>query len=199
MRAHVHDPHVRRAQQLGYRSRAAFKLLEIDRRDRLLRPGMRVADLGAAPGSWSQVAAAAVAPGGVVVAVDCLPFAPIPGVITIQGDLYEPAVRAQLVQALNGAADLVLSDMAPNLSGVESADRARAAELAGVALEFARTTLKPGGGLLVKLFQSEEAREFVAELWGVFQQVQTRKPEASRSRSSEFYVFARGLLGDEII
>ena len=165
MREHVSDPYVRRARAQGYRSRAAFKLLEIAAKDRLFRPGMVVVDLGAAPGSWSQVASRAVGPAGLVVAVDLAGMDALPGVYFLQGDLREPQSRQRLEQGLQGRpADLVLSDMAPNLSGVASSDEARSRELCELALEFAREHLKPGGALLIKAFQGTGFREFMATM-----------------------------------
>lgn len=196
LRRHVSDPYVKKAQAQGYRSRAAFKLLEIDKRDRLLRPGARVVDLGAAPGGWAQVAAQKVGPGGAVIAVDLLEIAPISGVTALQGDLREPQLRAALVAALGGQkADVVLSDMSPNISGIASADQARAAELAHVAIDFCRERLKPGGALLAKVFQGEEFEAVMEALRKAFREVQVRKPAASRGESRETYVLARGLRG----
>lgn len=192
MRRHVSDPYVRRARSLGYRSRAAFKLLEIDAKDRIFARGQRVIDLGAAPGGWSQVAAEKVGPRGRVVAVDLLPMAPIDGVRFIRGDLTDRAVRAEVEDALGGAqVDLVLSDMAPNLSGVAAADQARSVGLAEIALELALGHLSPGGGLLLKTFQGAEFPALLARLRACFERVVVHKPGASRSRSAETYLFAR--------
>ena len=187
---------MRKAQAAGYRSRAAFKLLEIDAKDRLLRRGAKVVDLGAAPGGWSQVASAKVAPGGMVIAVDLLEMAPIEGVRALRGDFREPAVRAAIVQALGGAAaDLVLSDMSPNISGIASADQARAAELAEASLEFCRSHLAPGGAFLLKVFQGEAFAGVLKALKATFREVQVRKPAASRGESRETYLLARGPRG----
>lgn len=187
---------MRKAQAAGYRSRAAFKLLEIDAKDKLLRRGARVVDLGAAPGGWSQVAATKVKPGGTVIAVDLLELAPIAGVMALRGDFREPAVRAAIVQALGGAqVDLVLSDMSPNISGIASADQARAAELAGAALEFCRAHLTPDGAFLLKMFQGEAFAEVHKALKAAFREVLVRKPAASRGESRETYLLARGLRG----
>src|SRR5512145_2196971 len=154
MQEHVTDAFVRRAKREGYRSRAAYKLQELARNDRLIRPGMLVVDLGAAPGGWAQVAAELAGPKGRVLAVDILEMAPIPGVEFIQGDFREEQTRQRLEVALQGAkVDLVVSDMAPNISGVAMVDQARAGQLAELALEFALKWLKPGGNLLVKAFQ----------------------------------------------
>ena len=155
LQRHVTDAYVRQARAAGYRSRAAYKLLEIDQKDRLLKPGMRVLDLGAAPGGWSQVAGRKAGPGGRVVAIDLLEIAPISQVKLLRGDLREAQARAAAREALGGAADLVLSDLSPNLSGISAVDQARAAELAQLALEFAGEVLKPSGALLVKVFQGE--------------------------------------------
>ena len=193
LRAHEKDPYVRKARQSEYRSRAAFKLQEIDRRDRLFRPGQLVIDLGAAPGSWSQYAAARVGPHGRIIAVDVLPMAPVENVEFIEGDFGEAATCGRCLAALRGRkADLVISDMAPNLSGVRSTDQARSMRLAELALEFSLQVLAPGGDLLLKLFQGSGADEFRKELVEHFQRVIVRKPGASRSASREFYVLARG-------
>jgi 23S rRNA (uridine2552-2'-O)-methyltransferase len=195
---HVTDPYVHRAQAQGYRARSAYKLLQINERDRLLKLGMLVVDLGAAPGGWSQVAAQAVgAPDrdarGRVVAVDLLEMAPLPGVRAIQGDFGDAAVLQTLRAALRGeAADLVLSDMAPNISGIALSDQARSIGLAELALDFALAHLKPGGALLVKLFQGEGFDAFVAGSRQHFAKVVVRKPDASRAHSSEVYLLGTG-------
>ena len=197
LRRHVTDHYVKQARDQGYRSRSAFKLLEIDEKDRLLKPGIRVIDLGAAPGGWSQVAARKVLPGGRVVAVDLLDIAPISGVTSVKGDFREAAVRARLIEALEREkADVVLSDLSPNISGIRSADQARAAELLRAAVDFCRESLNPRGVLLVKVFQGEAFSDLLAELKGAFVTVQTRKPGASRGESSEVYLLARGLRED---
>lgn len=194
MREHVTDPWVQRAKSEGWRSRAAFKLLQIAERDRLLRPGMTVVDLGATPGGWAQVAAQRVGRGGRVVAVDLLDMAPLPGVTFLQGDFREESVLAAVEAALDGrAVDLVLSDMSPNISGIPSVDQARAMHLAELALEFAARHLKPGGALLVKVFQGTGFEGFLREMRSRFMKVVTRKPEASRSRSAEIYLLGTGL------
>jgi len=193
MERHVADPYVRKAKALGYRSRAAFKLAGIDRTDRLFAPGQRVVDLGAAPGGWSQVAAEKVGAGGQVIAVDILEMTPLPGVRFIRGDFTEAAVLREVEHALGAArVDLVLSDMSPNLSGVGAADQARSIELCELALEFGLAHLKPGGGLLVKAFQGAGFPAFLQHLRASFERVASRKPDASRSRSSEMYLLARG-------
>jgi 23S rRNA (uridine2552-2'-O)-methyltransferase len=193
---HIHDPYVQAATRQGYRSRAAFKLIEIDERDRLLRPGSTVIDLGAAPGSWSQVAAArlgarAAPAAGRLIALDVLPMEPIPGVLFIQGDFREEAVMQRLADALEGArADLILSDMSPNLSGIGAADAARSAHLWDLALEFALQHLKPDGRLLTKAFQGSGYSQFVEQLKRSFASVRVRKPAASRQESAETYLLA---------
>jgi len=193
MQRHVADPYVRKAKALGYRSRAAFKLAEIDRADRLFALGQRVVDLGASPGGWSQVAADKVGPGGRVIAVDLLEMAPLPGVTLIGGDFADEAVLREVERALGGErVDLVLSDMAPNLSGVAAADQARSIHLCELALEFGLAHLKPGGTLLVKAFQGAGFPAFLQRLRASFERVASRKPGASRSRSSEMYLLARG-------
>ena len=191
LRRQLTDPYVRRAQDAGYRSRAAFKLLEIDRRDRLFRPGMRVLDLGAAPGGWAQVAAERVQPGGHVVAVDLLEIAPIPGVTALRGDLSDPALREAAAAALGGPADLVLCDLSPKLSGIASADQARAAGLVETALALTRMLLRPEGAFLCKIFHGEAYSGLLEALKAAFKTVQVRKPAASRSASRETYVLAR--------
>ena len=194
MREHVTDPYVKRATAEGYRSRAAYKLQQIAAKDRLLKPGMIVVDLGAAPGGWSQVAAEAVGAGGKVIALDILEMAPLPGVEFIRGDFNDPATLELLERALaDRPVDLVLSDMAPNLSGIPSADQARALALAELALEFASQHLKPRGNFLVKAFHGAGYDEFVAMLRRSYLAVHTRKPDASRSRSNEVYLLAKGL------
>ena len=193
MREHVSDAFVKQAKKEGYRSRAAFKLLEIDAKDHLLKPGTVVVDLGAAPGGWSQVAASKVGQGGKVIALDLLPLDLMPGVDFIQGDFCDEAVLKQLENKLQGKpAALVISDMSPNISGVASVDQARAMHLAELALEFALEHLKPGGSFLVKVFQGEGFEEFLKLMRSRFARVVTRKPRASRDRSSELY-----LLGSE--
>ncbi len=194
MQEHVNDPYVRRAQAEGMRSRAAYKLQQLAERDKLLKPGMVVVDLGAAPGGWSQVARSAVGDAGRVVAVDLLEMTPVAGVRFIHGDFGDNAVLAAVEQALDGqGADLVLSDMAPNISGVASVDQARSVGLAELALDFAVYHLQPQGNFLVKVFQGSGFDELVKDIRGKFVQTLIRKPEASRSRSNEVYVVAKGL------
>lgn len=190
---HVTDPYVHRAQAEGYRSRAAYKLLEIDARDRLLAPGQVVVDLGAAPGSWAQVALAKVGPRGRVIGVDLLAIEALPGATFLRGDFREPAVERELAALLEGGrADLVLSDTAPNISGIAAADQARSVALAELAVDFALRHLKPQGALLVKVFQGAGFPELLAAMRRSFRSVAVRKPRASRDRSSETYLLARG-------
>jgi 23S rRNA (uridine2552-2'-O)-methyltransferase len=186
LREHVNDPFVQRAQKEGYRSRAAYKLLEINERDRLLKPETTVVDLGATPGGWSQVAAIK---GCKVIALDLLPLQPLPGVEFIQGDFREEEVLVRLEEALGGKqAGLVISDMAPNISGISLSDQARAMYLAELALDFAIAHLKPGGAFLVKVFQGAGFEEYLRAMRSHFRRVVTRKPKASRGRSSELYL-----------
>ncbi|MEN8176122.1 MAG: 23S rRNA (uridine(2552)-2'-O)-methyltransferase RlmE [Pseudomonadota bacterium] len=194
---HHRDDYVKRAQVAGYRSRAAFKLLEINDKDHLIRPGQVVVDLGAAPGGWSQVAAKLVGPGGLVVALDILPMDPLPGVICIEGDFREETVLAALRQQLGAReVDLVISDMAPNVSGIPAVDQPRAMHLCELALEFSRNALKKQGDLLIKVFQGEGFDEFFREVHRSFAKVHTRKPRASRTASREVYLVARGFRKD---
>ena len=193
MRQHVSDPFVKAAKVQGYRSRAAFKLTEIDDHDRLIRPGMRIVDLGATPGSWSQVLAERVGPRGKVIALDILPMDTLAGVQFILGDFREDDVLRALETALGGdPVDLVVSDMAPNLSGVSASDQARSQHLCELALEFSREHLKPGGGMLIKAFQGSGYNGFLAEMRSAFESVVSRKPSASRDRSAEMYLLGRG-------
>ena len=198
---HVTDPFVKQATAQGYRARSAFKLIEIDDKDRLLKPGMLVIDLGAAPGSWTQVVRQRLAgPGGKVrgriIALDLLPMDPLPDVVFIQGDFREQEAADELGAALAGAkADLILSDLSPNLSGIAVADAARGMHLLELTLEFALAHLKPGGTLLVKAFQGSGFSQFVAELKKHFASVATRKPAASRAESAETYLLARRFKG----
>ncbi len=190
---HRRDVFVKRAAQEGYRSRAAYKLAEIDDRDRIFAPGQVVVDLGAAPGGWSQLAAARTQPGGRVVAIDVLAMDPLPGVAFIRGDFHEPEALEGLEAALEGrSVDLVLSDMAPNMSGVRASDQARAMALAELALEFADRHLAPGGSLLVKVFQGADYPAFLAAMKRRCLEIKVRKPEASKRRSAEHYLLGRG-------
>jgi 23S rRNA (uridine2552-2'-O)-methyltransferase len=191
---HVNDHWVKEATRLGYRSRAAFKLIELADKDHLLRPGMSVVDLGAAPGSWTQVLREKLGKKARIVALDLLEMAPLAGVVVLQGDFREAPVLQRLEAALEGRkVDLVVSDLAPNLSGVESADQARSVHLGELALEFAVDWLQPGGDLVVKAFQGEGFAELQRAMAGEFEKVYVRKPKASRDRSREVYLVAKGL------
>jgi len=194
MHQHVTDAYVQRAKREGYRSRAAYKLLEIDGKDRLLKPGNTVVDLGAAPGGWSQVAADMVGPRGRVLAIDLVEMPAPPGVEFVQGDFRDNAVVSELMERLGGAgADLVISDMAPNLSGVGEVDQARSIELAELAMEFAVRVLNPGGRFLVKVFHGAGFEDFLKGMRRHFAKVVVRKPGASRGRSSETYLLGAGV------
>jgi 23S rRNA (uridine2552-2'-O)-methyltransferase len=191
---HFSDPFVRRARDSGLRSRAAFKLEELDAAEKLLFPGAAIVDLGAAPGGWSQYAARRLAGKGRIFALDVLPMDAIPGVEFLQGDFREQAVLDALLARLGGGrVDLVLSDMAPNISGVDVVDQARAAELESLALDFSRRVLGPDGVLVMKVFQGAGFQELLAAARRAFKEVRMRKPKASRQRSSETYLVARGL------
>ena len=198
LKEHFDDEYVRRSQQDGYRSRAIYKLIEIDKKDRLIRPGMTIIDLGAAPGGWSEYCVKKMGGKGNVIALDILPMEPIDGVTIIQGDFREDAVFDELMAVMgdgsieDGKADLVISDMAPNITGVGSVDIPRAYYLCELALDLARQVLKPGGGLLVKLFQGEGFEAYNKELKSSFSRVVIRKPKASRARSREVYALATG-------
>ncbi len=191
---HFSDPFVQRAKDAGLRSRAAFKLEEIDAAEKLFSPGALVVDLGAAPGGWSQYAARRLAGNGAVYALDLLPMDAIAGVTFQQGDFREQAALDALLAELGGRrVDLVLSDMAPNMSGVDVVDQARAADLEALALDFARQVLRPGGVLVMKVFQGAGFQQLLADARRAFEGVRMRKPKASRQRSSETYLVARGL------
>jgi 23S rRNA (uridine2552-2'-O)-methyltransferase len=194
LRRHVNDPYVQRSKRDGYRSRSAYKLTEIDERDKLLRAGMTVVDLGAAPGGWSQVLAKRVGAGGRVIAIDLLEMEPVAGVEFIRGDFAARKGLAAIEAALGaGGADLVLSDMAPNLSGIAISDQARCMELAEIARDFALSHLKRDGALLVKIFQGAGYDEYLLSLRRAFRKVVVRKPDASRDESAEQYLLACGL------
>ena len=202
LKEHFDDEYVRRSQQDGYRSRAIYKLIEIDKKDRLVKPGMTIIDLGAAPGGWSEYCVKKLGKNGTMVALDILPMEPIDGVTIIEGDFREDAVFDELMSVMNDAgkdqqkADLVISDMAPNISGMGSVDMPRAYYLCDLALDLARQVLKPGGGMLVKLFQGEGFEAYNKELKSSFSKVIMRKPKASRARSREIYALATGFQGD---
>jgi 23S rRNA (uridine2552-2'-O)-methyltransferase len=194
MHEHVTDPYVQRARADGYRSRASYKLMEIDDRDHLIRPGGTIVDLGAAPGGWSQVAARRMQGKGRVLALDLLEMDGLAGVQFMQGDFREDRVLEQLENLLAGErVGLVLSDMSPNISGVPLSDQARIVHLAGLGLDFCRRWLEPEGAFLVKVFQGYGYDDFAREMKSVFKQVATRKPEASRDRSAEVYLLGKGL------
>lgn len=196
LKEHRDDPYVQQAQREGYRSRACYKLLELQERDRLICPGMTVLDLGSAPGGWSQVAVALVGHSGRVIASDILPMDTIAGVEFIQGDFTEEEVFGQLLAALAGTpVDLVISDMAPNMSGMNAVDQPRSIYLVELALDMARQVLTPGGAFVSKVFQGEGFDELYREARESFDRVLTRKPKASRPRSREVYVVARGFRG----
>jgi 23S rRNA (uridine2552-2'-O)-methyltransferase len=194
LKRHVNDPYVHRARAHGYRSRAAYKLIEIADREGFARPGDAVVDLGAAPGGWAQALAERVGRSGRVVAVDLLEIAPIPGVTVVRGDFREETVLQRLEDALDGRKlDLVVSDMAPNLSSVRATDQARSVHLCELALAFAKDHLKPRGAFLVKIFQGTGYPEFLAAMRAVFIAVASRKPGASRGDSKEMYLVGKGL------
>jgi 23S rRNA (uridine2552-2'-O)-methyltransferase len=196
LQEHVNDPYVKQAQKDGYRSRSSYKLIELNQKDRLIRPGMLVLDLGSAPGGWSQVAGALVGDKGRVLATDILPMDPLKNVDFIQGDFREESVLNRIVEHLGSAKpDLVLSDVSPNISGISSADQASSIYLLELALDMVRRVLKPGGAFVAKLFQGVGSDEYLKELRAAFDKVSIRKPAASRSRSREVYVVAKGFKG----
>jgi 23S rRNA (uridine2552-2'-O)-methyltransferase len=194
LRRHVNDPYVQRSKKEGYRSRSAYKLTEIDDRDRILGPGMLVVDLGAAPGGWSQVAAKRVGPKGTVVAIDLLPVEPISGVTILQADFASEEGLSAVEECIQGRkAAVVLSDMAPNMSGIAVSDQARSMELAEIARDFAQLHLQAEGVFVVKVFQGAGYDEYLKSLRNAFQKVMARKPASSRGESAEQYLVARGL------
>jgi 23S rRNA (uridine2552-2'-O)-methyltransferase len=196
LRRHVNDPFVKKAQIDGYRSRSAYKLIELNEKDRLIKPGMRIMDLGSAPGGWSQVAGNLVGRKGRVLATDILPMDPVTNVDFIQGDFTEDAVVEQLLAWLEGGKfDLVISDIAPNLSGIDSADQAGSMYFLDLALDIVRKTLKPGAHFAAKMFQGSGSDEYVKELRKSFEKVLIRKPAASRAQSREVYIVAKGFKG----
>lgn len=196
LQEHVNDPYVKQAQKDGYRSRSSYKLIELNEKDRLIRPGMLIMDLGCAPGGWSQVAGRLVGDKGRVLATDILPMDPLKNVDFIQGDFREEAVFNQILELLNGARpDLIISDIAPNISGIDSADQAASMYLVELALDMARKVLKPKGNFVAKVFQGVGSEAYLKELRTSFEKVQIRKPAASRSRSREVYVVAKGFKG----
>ena len=193
---HVNDPYVKRAQIDGYRSRASYKLIELIEKDRLVRPGMVIMDLGSAPGGWSQIVAPMVGDKGRVIASDILPMNPLADVDSIQGDFTEDAVFEQILALLDGASvDLVISDMAPNISGVNAADQASSMYLVELALDMARQVLKPKGAFVAKVFHGEGYDDYLKDVRSSFDKVVIRKPDASRARSREVYLVAKGFKG----
>ncbi|HEY0842309.1 23S rRNA (uridine(2552)-2'-O)-methyltransferase RlmE [Methylotenera sp.] len=193
MQEHLNDPYVKLAQKDGYRARAAYKLMEIDDKDKLIKPGMTIVDLGSAPGSWSQVAVQRLKGQGKVIALDILEMSPIGGVTFLQGDFREDSVLKLLEQTLNNVqVDLVIADMAPNISGVKDVDQAGAAYLTELALDFSKEWLKPSGNFLVKVFIGAGFEEILQNMRQMFDKVVTRKPKASRDRSSEVYLLGIG-------
>ncbi|WP_115896799.1 23S rRNA (uridine(2552)-2'-O)-methyltransferase RlmE [Marinomonas pollencensis] len=196
MKEHFDDPYVKKSQQDGYRSRASYKLIEINEKDKLFRPSMRVVDLGAAPGGWSQIAAKLVGDKGTIIASDILEMAPLPGVTFVQGDFTEQSVyEAILAEMGDEKADLVISDMAPNMSGNSASDQPQAMYLVELALDMAAQVLRPGGNFLVKVFQGEGFDEYLKAMRAQFANVVTRKPDASRARSREVYLLGRQYKG----
>lgn len=193
LREHFSDQYVKQSRKEGYRSRASYKLWELQEKDRLFKPGMTVVDLGAAPGGWSQVAAELVGHKGRVLASDILPMDPLPGVEFVQGDFTEESVLKQLLERLGeDGADLVISDMAPNMSGIRDVDQPASMYLVELAVDMAAQVLKPGGAFVAKVFQGEGFDQLIRDLRGSYSSVVTRKPGASRPRSREVYVVARG-------
>ena len=196
MDEHFNDHYVMKAKEEGYRSRACYKLMEIDDKDKLIKPGMTVVDLGSAPGGWSQVAAKRVGDHGLVVASDILPMDGIAGVTFLQGDFTEESVFDELMKVVgNRPVDLVISDMAPNMSGVSAVDQPSAMYLVELALDMARQVLKPGGNYAAKVFHGEGFDEYLKDMRSSFEKVVTRKPESSRARSREVYLVAKGYKG----
>ena len=190
---HVSDPYVQRANREGWRSRAVFKLEEVDLKERLIKQGMRIIDLGAAPGGWCQYAAKKIQGNGYIVGLDLLEMQPLEGVDLIQGDFREEEVLQELMDVLDGKrADLVMSDMAPNISGMPAVDQPRAMPLAELSLDLCREALSPGGSLLVKVFQGTGSQELLAKMRKEFDKVKIVKPKASRPRSREVYLLAQG-------
>ncbi|WP_099036219.1 23S rRNA (uridine(2552)-2'-O)-methyltransferase RlmE [Lacimicrobium alkaliphilum] len=193
LKEHFDDPYVQKAQKQGWRSRAVFKLEQIQQKDRLIKPAMTVVDLGAAPGGWSQLSAQLVGDKGQVIACDILPMEPLPGVDFLQGDFREEAVIDALLNRIGGNnVDVVLSDMAPNMSGNNAVDQARSMYLVELAMDMCRQVLKPNGSFAVKVFQGEGFDEFFVQMRQAFKNIKTRKPDSSRARSREVYLVATG-------
>jgi 23S rRNA (uridine2552-2'-O)-methyltransferase len=196
LQEHVNDPYVKQAQKDGYRSRSSYKLIELNEKDRLIRPGMLILDLGSAPGGWSQVAGKLVGEKGRVLATDILPMDPVKNVEFIQGDFTDEAVFNRILEALNGAKpDLIISDIAPNISGIESADQGSSIYLVELALDMVRRVLKPKGNFVCKVFQGSGSDAYIKDVRTSFDKVSVRKPKASRPRSREVYLVARGFKG----
>lgn len=194
LKEHFDDPFVKMAQKDGYRSRASYKLLEVQEKDRILRPGMTVIDLGSAPGGWSQVTSRVIGDKGTLIASDILPMAAIADVTFIEGDFTEERVFQQIMDVVgNNPVDLVISDMAPNMSGVRAADQAAAMYLCELALDLASKVLRPGGDFLIKVFHGEGFDAYLRDVRSRFEKVQMRKPASSRDRSREQYLLARGM------
>jgi 23S rRNA (uridine2552-2'-O)-methyltransferase len=193
LQEHVNDPYVKQAQKDGYRSRASYKLIQLNEKDRFMRPGLLIVDLGSAPGGWSQVAARLVGDRGKVVATDILPMNPLANVEFIQGDFTEQSVLERILEQLRGMQpDLIICDIAPNITGIDSADQASSMYLVELALDFARRVLKPRGDFVTKVFQGSGSDDYLKQLRASFEKVLIRKPAASRSRSREVYMVARG-------
>lgn len=192
LQEHFDDQYVKKSKELGYRSRASFKLIELNDKDKLIKPGMTLVDLGAAPGGWSQIAAELVGDEGRVVSSDILPMDPLPGVQFVQGDFTEEAVLNEILETLGDElADLVISDMAPNMSGMSAVDQPAAMYLVELALDMARQVLRPGGDFVAKVFQGEGFDQYMNDARSSFARVYTRKPESSRARSREVYLVGR--------
>jgi 23S rRNA (uridine2552-2'-O)-methyltransferase len=194
LQEHVNDPYVKQAQRDGYRSRSSYKLIQLNEKDKLIRPGMLIVDLGSAPGGWSQVAGGLVGERGRIVATDILPMDPLKNVEFLQGDFTDEVVLNRVLSLLGGhKPDLILCDIAPNITGIDSADQASSMYLAELALDFARQALKHQGDFVVKVFQGEGSDAYLKDLRSSFGKVLVRKPAASRPRSREVYVVGRGL------
>ena len=196
LRRHVNDPYVKKAQLEGYRSRSAYKLIELNEKDRLIKPNMFLLDLGSAPGGWSQVASKLIGRKGRVLATDILPMEPIKNVDFVQGDFTDEAVLAHLMERLGGEKfDLIISDIAPNITGIDSADQASSMYFLELALDTVRKTLKPGSNFVAKMFQGSGSDQYLKELRTSFEKVLTRKPGASRAESREVFIVAKGFEG----
>ena len=202
LKEHFDDPYVKEAHRLGYRSRAVFKLKELDEKDQIIKPGLTVIDLGAAPGGWSQYVAQKMGSNGVIIASDILPMDGLADVTFIQGDFTDEAVLAEILSALESSgknkADLVISDMSPNMSGMKAVDQPRGMHLVELAVDLAQQVLKPDGTLLMKVFQGEGFDQLIKDLRNQYSRVITRKPKASRPRSPEVYLLAKGYKGCEL-